>query len=370
MSTIMIDGFDHYNTNQILAKWDYGVFNGACMSSSAGRRGGGCLELGDGAYLYKQFAPADTVVFGAALCFTSLPTQGNPVPIAQWWGSSTVQATIWLDFDGTLAVYLGADRVNLLVKTGPYTEGYTYPYPFPGNYFTAGAYLYLEAKITFSDTVGSVTLHTTPFRTPRENGVSFASPPLVTSAGPVPSCDRFQWMGSASILRVDDFYLLDGSGSSFNDFLGDCRVDTSMPFAEGSVSQFTVPPNLTAPNVTVPNFEVVNDIPPDGDYVRGSFPNATDKYVMRPVVSVTGVIHTVQMTTYAKASVEGVSRINHVICNALGSDDVLSGTLEVGLGFKFLRTITPQRPATPASPALTWTAVGINGAQFGVKVAA
>lgn len=346
MSTILIDGFDHYTTNEILAKWDNGAFNGPCISGSAGRRGGGCLELDAGEYVYKLFPNATTVMFGAALRFTALPTNASEA-IAQWINGGEVQATLWLSPDGSLKVYRGAALGTLLLTTDAV--------------LTVGTYLYVEAKILFSHTAGTAGIHVTTPTT----ALSFSATALDTSVSASgETCNCFKWLGTSGTLRVDDFYLLDGSGSSLNDFLGDCRVDTSLPRATGSSAQFTV-----AAGSTGPNFDVVNDIPPDADYVRGSFVGAVDKYAMQPVVSVTGAIHTVQVTTYAKASVAGLSRINHVVCNTLGSDDVLSAPLEVGLGFKFLRTITPQRPATVGSPAAPWTAVGINGAQFGVKVA-
>ena len=41
-------------------------------------------------------------------------------------------------------------------------------------------------------------------------------------------------------LDIDDLYICDGTGSApHNTFLGDCRVDTLLPTADGTAQQWT-----------------------------------------------------------------------------------------------------------------------------------
>src|SRR5262249_36678260 len=141
------------------------------------------------------------------------------------------------------------------------------------SFLSAGAFNYIEVKITISDTVGVVTVRVNGTSTgwlaltsqdTQNGGPStitniILGGDLVTNASNAPS-------------HFDDVVILDTTGAVNNDFLGDCRVEAIFPNGAGNYAQWT-------PS-TGSNFQNVDENPPndDSDYNSSSTAGQIDTF--------------------------------------------------------------------------------------------
>ena len=93
-----------------------------------------------------------------------------------------------------------------------------------------------------------------------------------TQNGGVAQIDNIELHGASSPDPVfDDIYVLDDAGSDNTDFLGDCRVETIFPDADGNENDFTASP-------AVSNYLNVDDGgSPDDDTTYNWSATATDR---------------------------------------------------------------------------------------------
>jgi hypothetical protein len=127
--------------------------------------------------------------------------------------------------------------------------------------YVAG-YYYIEVKITFSNT-GSAEV--------RVNGTTVIDEPsLDTIASGADGWDTITLSGFASGLSFDDLYVLDGSGSELNDFLGDVRIDAHYPDGNGTTSNST-------PSTGTNRAATVDETSPNSDTDYNTVTNVGDK---------------------------------------------------------------------------------------------
>lgn len=96
---------------------------------------------------------------------------------------------------------------------------------------------------------------------------------------------------------VDDFYILNTSGSVNNDFLGDIRIDSYVPVASGTYTQWTG----TGATVASGNWSLVDESPAidTTDYVSTTVSGNIDTYVYRSLPDLASRIYAVQEINYA-----------------------------------------------------------------------
>ena len=91
---------------------------------------------------------------------------------------------------------------------------------------------------------------------------------------------------------IDDMYVLNNTGSFNTDFLGECRIQTQYPTANGSSTTFM-------PFGAGTNYQCVDDNPvadDDTTYVKSAVVGDIDDYVMG-TLALTGTIYGVQVNT-------------------------------------------------------------------------
>ncbi len=154
---------------------------------------------------------------------------------------------------------------------------------------------------------------------------------------------------------LDDIYIADGT-AGINDFLGEVRIEAILPSADYGT------PNWT-PSAGADHYALVDDNPADGDATYLTTDTTGNKDLFQ-YGDVAGHVLAVQVNT--RARVDGTARNLTAVVQSGGTEyDQAAGS--VGLAaYREFSTLLVQDPATLA----TWTAAGVNGAQFGIKLTA
>lgn len=335
MALLFIDGFDHYATADMLKKWSTQGTYSPTINATAGRRGGGGLVVGStstSTSLSKSLSAVSTVIVGVAFKIGSTAQAGETIRLYE---GATQHISLYYS-SGTFKLYRGSNTGTLLA-TGTTSV-------------SASTWVYIELKVTIHDTTGAYEL--------RLNGVTEFSATNVDTrnggtSGVVDSVSLGGYTGT-----FDDFYLCDTSGTTNNNFLGDCRIDTLYPSGAGNYTQFTpsTGSNYTCVDETTPNTT---------DYVSSATSGNRDSYAFADLAALgSESIYGVQVNAYAQKSDAGT--------RSLGTMVRLSGTdadgASVGLGTTTYSYISQVFEKDPSAAA--WTEANVNAAEFGVKVTA
>lgn len=329
MSVIFIDGFDHYSSNEIEEKWDVRstTFNNQ-INSSTGQNGSDSWRQTSGNYIQKNFSNKTQLVFGAWMTFTTQSTSAST--IFQLLQNASEEFRINYN-GGRLEVY-GDGSIRGIADY----------------HWTEDVEHFIECKVTINEVAGSVEI--------RADGNTVLSLSSINTGNQAVNQFRLgQQSGILGTLDWDDFYLFDQSGSTNNDFLGPMNIETLLPNASGTNSDWTV---LTGPS----NYEDVDEDPPDGDttYVSTNTVGDKDSYNFADLAMTAGTIHTVQINQYAKKTGIGTRTLNVAVesnatSTTTGTANSLSGD------YKFERNTIDEDPDTSSA----WSVSGFNAAEFG-----
>ena len=330
-----IDGFDYYATADIDKKWD--AVNGSpAINPTGGRNGGGAIEFDTASeYAEKDVTgtPA-TIIVGLAVKVSSLSVSQDVLYLMD---GASVQVKIRIRTDGKIEAY----RDTTLLGTSS------------GTVFSAGSYAHLDCKITINNSSGSVLVVSGA-----TTHLNLTSQDTQTSANAQVTAVRIGGDGTNTV-SVDDFYILDTTGSVNNDQIGDCRVDVLRPTTEASYSDLT-------PSSGVDNSAMVDDATPDGDstYNSSSAVGAKDTYGYEPLTDIGGSeIFGVQLNMVVRKDSSGTRKVRAVARPA--STNYFGGSQDLNTSYLNQREIWEQNPETAAE----WAETEINSSQFGVEVA-
>ena len=162
---------------------------------------------------------------------------------------------------------------------------------------------------------------------------------------------------AVGVFFLDDLYICDGQGAANADFLGDCRVDTVLPEADGGQADFS-------PSTGTDHYALVDEASPndDTDYVESSTLGHAERYGFAALPALTADVYGVQLNVQAKnpgvgsRSLAGLARAGGV--TATGADQALTSA------YRNLTQVWEVAPDTEVA----WTQAGVNGAEFGVQV--
>jgi hypothetical protein len=244
------------------------------LGRSIGAAGGGLLFT-------KGITPVNRCIVGAA--FFTVAGSSNEFLSFGGDAGATAHVQVRVTPTGVVAFYRGTGSGTLLAQTASPVV------PF-------NTWVYLEASVTISDTVGVAKA--------RVNGVEVLSFTGDTkNAGTASTVDTINfttYAGGGS--RFDDLYICDDTGAApYNDFLGDVRVCTLSPTAPGSNTGLT-------PSVA-PNWGCVDEQPYSAtDFVTGALAALKDTYTMQdlPAAQVESVSVEALATASSDAVVESV----------------------------------------------------------------
>lgn len=160
-------------------------------------------------------------------------------------------------------------------------------------------------------------------------------------------------------LRFHDTVIADGSGSTFNDFIGAVRLESNVPDGDGSTLQWT--PSAGS------NFQCIDDalraVPADTDYISETTTNdinlATHPDFSLPNVDDILFAH-LAVTSRATASSEQIALVAKS-----SSASAVTGDLPIpnSSSYRWCCGFFEQDPNTSAP----WTKTNLNAAEFGVK---
>lgn len=332
MSLEFYDGFDHYNNaTNYQRKWDTATTGTAVVT---GRFGGQAGWLSS-ATAVKTLTAVQTRVCGFAFYFNAGSLSATNT--CQFMDAGTTQVNLIVTSAGALQVTRNGTQLG--ITAGGVIVGLTW--------------YYIEMKVKIDPTTGTYEV--------RVNGVNVLSGTGANTRATANSTTNQLQMGpfASAGIYIDDLYVCNTSGSVNNDFLGECRILTSLPTGDGASTNWT-------PSTGANHWANVDDNPPndDTDYNSDSTVGDIDLYTF-PSVSPTGAIGAVQVTICARKDDAGVRQLSEV-CRSGGTNFVGANTFTMASTYSMYREIMETDPNTSAA----WTNTGVNNAQFGVKVIA
>jgi hypothetical protein len=340
MSLVFYSGFDYYDTPQINRIWPY-YSNGT--SISPGRFGGRAWGWNNqGGYLAATIPNSSTVIVGMAFSIAyGDPT--NPILLLQDATTSTSNPITQVDLRVTTDAGFQITRNGTIIAT---TQSHL---------FAFGFWNYLEFRTDINNSSGYVEI--------RINGQSlFTLGSLNTkySGNGYANMIRVQPFGNTGQFnfKIDDMYVLNNGGSVNNQFLGECRVQTQYPVANGELNQFSA---IGAAS----NWQAVDELTPDDDttFVRSGVVGNVDDYQMGSV-SLSGTIYGIQLNVMHRKDDVGTRTIAPIIRS--------SSTYYEGNQFICQSDYTVAQKIWEQEPhsLTTWTNGSVNAITAGIKIKA
>ncbi len=342
-----LDSFDHYASGDLAAKYADISSPSVPTISANGRRSSSCMDIASSGsatrYVGLTVPSHATYYIGFALKYTSLfATSSNGEWLIQFRNNTNVHVAVVLDQFRRVTVYRGQPTTNLIGSS-------TFR-------LKPNVWHYFEAKATIgSGTSGAFEI--------RVNGVSIAANAATNTRSDISTTIdniRFGSLTIGSVLLIDDVYILDGSGSVNNTFLGDVGVQALLANGNGNSSQW-----VGEDADSTDNYLQVDETAPDGDttYVEGGSVSDKDTYTFGNLAGEADAVHGVQIVPMAKKTDGSTREINTVA--RLSSTEVDSSAIALGSDYAYLRDIREEKPGSGA-----WDVADVNNAEFGVKVAA
>ena len=264
MALQFIDSFDHYTASHSAAgaamshKWDDTSFAGLMIPDTDGGRFGGQGLLLDStvgsAYVQKtMITDRDEVIVG----FAFLPSAT---------GSHTSQFIFNTVAAGTVTFLLSMGTGTASVSSsggGSATSS--------SGVLTDGVWHFIELRAKVHSSAGELEIKVNEITVATVTGVDTGT------TGDLVRSIRVRSTSNLQHDFIDDFYILDKTGSSNNDFLGDCRIVSLNVDADGDTNDFTLTSSTPS---DVSNFEGVDELTSTTfeDYVESGLIGAREHY--------------------------------------------------------------------------------------------
>ena len=342
MALLWMDGFEGYGDTDgqavaaTLAR-RYTVV-GTHDVKEDGRFGGWCLQPDNrtGTITTPVLTTDDTLIVCLAVKF--------PIVIDRWtdwwlelWSDGTVGMRLGTDADGSIRVYLGAGELGRTV---------------PG-VINPQRWHYIEFKVVCDNTTGSYEL--------KVDGISEISASGIDTQSNLAYYDQVLLAGAdlsaAETPRFDDFFIMDGSGGSYDDFIGQRKINIVVPDGDTATVDWTVSGGSN-------HWELVDERDPDDDtnYVEDTVSTDQDRWTYSALADMGGIdalclitdvrvtdANTYDLTTIVKSG--GVEYAENV------------GTIS-STAYAMPERLMLVDPDT----ATAWTQSGVNSVEMGVEV--
>ena len=341
MALLWIEGFEGFGDTAGLPPQPTGIMgrkypniNREAFFDMETGRNGWCLETADSAgYFQTPFLTNDaTLVCGLAFNLaTALPTT-FPSNIIAFYEGANNGINIRSNTDGKIAAYRGTS----LLGTSALGLG-------------AATWYYIELKVLTNNSTGTIEV--------RVNGAVWLN---LTSQDTQPGSNAWHdavRLGTVNaVSRFDDMYVLDGSGSANNDFLGNRKVVAIDPDGAGDNTDWTPSAGSNYQNV-----DDGDEVDEDTTYNETSTDAHEDLYTYEDLPGVTSSVDGLQITIETRVTA-GSMDLSHVIKTGTTTDAGSADTITSTAYVTSVR-VEEQDPDTAAA----WTPSGVNGAQFGIR---
>lgn len=349
--TLFIDGFDHYATADIGKKWP--AVNGTPEISSAVARNGGQALLTNAAGDYAGISLGGeyaTVVFGFALYYPALPTGSSFAYMLSLYNNGNSHIGFQFNGSGSLEVWANTNTTAYTTNIGGTSTSFRTLLATTPIIPTA-SFTYVEVRVYIHATAGELEIRFNGETVVNLTGINTKHP----NSGMTPEVDAFYIGGSGNVsFYYDDLYIRGDTVLTAGGFLGDVKVVTVAPQANGTYAQLT-------PTGAASNFEAVDDATPDGDttYVAGQ--SGKDSYDLAPL-NITGIIHAAQWNVLAKKSDAGERSLKHFTKS--GATEQAGSLKALSTEYRYQSKVYETDPNTGAS----WTVADLDAAEFGQEI--
>jgi hypothetical protein len=352
MALLFHDGYDNYATiaNGRTNGWD--VLRGpSSTTESPGRFGGRALSVNGGfpvSIKYPLNTPVATIITGFAVNYVNGFEGANVCPIS------------FSDAAGVTQVYILANLTNNRLDV--YRGDNTLLSSTSNGSFLGFAWQFVEVKLTVGTTTGAVQIQI-------NGGLVLNLTGINTQGLAASTCANITYIstlaiagGASGTLLWDDLYICDtttGPGTyPCNDFLGDCRVLTLFPTANGSVIDFAT--------TAASNFQAVNSFNPDSNTIFNSSETVNDEdlFTITPGLTVNNEILGVRNMSMVRNSDAGSRSVATEIKS--GATTVVGSSAFLGATRQYITNQMAVNPVTSAS----WTFSEVNALEIGYKITA
>jgi hypothetical protein len=336
MALRFTDGFDHYATADLSLK--YSASRSTTIGSTYGRYGSSGALLEPGGYIQRTIDDQGTWIVGFA--FKPMAYFSSAVALIRFYDSAdAVQNTVSITSAGLIALYSG-DQSTLLATSSVAP-------------FTLGSWSFVECKTVISDT-GSLEVKVDGTSIVSYSGDVQASATLSTAQK-----IRINQAGSGSANSyLDDLYILDGTGSLNNDFIGPMRIKTIYPSGAGTTKQFTGVGDTTNTYLNVAETPANEDT----SYNYANTAGMIDSFVCSDIFP--GTVYGVNSNLRARKD-DSDTRTFAALTRS-GGTDYAGTTQTLTSSYANYSQVWETNPNTSAA----WTASEVNAAEFGYKVVA
>lgn len=352
MALLFIDGFDHYDPQQLdefgqpwLARGKAAYLSPQATRVQGRRPSSFSLRLPEGSgggYVKNLDATKTSLIAGCAVRVVPYEnTYSEPLLLGVRDANAQVAHLVKIGEDGRLKLYRWQYGYEQLITTSVTTA-------------PARGWHYVELQVTqgTSNGVLSVRLNgVLAIQMNAQNTIQGGGSLLTVFLGAIPGQD------CPLTLDVDDFYIVDTSGTINNTFLGDVRVDALQAQADGSLNQWTVSPAGIAAWEAVSDEDEATSISAPSAGLRQSFDIAP-----LPVMA-TPAIFGVQLTMLARKTDAGLGKLKGLVVS--GAQTATSAEIILQEQRAWQSTLFERNP----NGNVQWTEAAFNAAEFGVESA-
>ncbi len=327
---------DNYSTTELVAR-GWVTTASPTINASTGRRAGPSLRMTGGTMRHGRFVPKRATYYaGWAQQWSALPATNQPLFLVYEWATEHMRITA--NTDGSITAFRGG-----VSSLGSSSAGA----------LASGSFQFVEVQFTIDDAAGVVLV--------KVDGSTVLN--LTTqdtrNVGDEGLISYIEWRNPGTITNdKDDLYILDGSGSVNNTFLGDVAVLARTANGNGASSQLT-----GSDADSVDNYLLVDETAPSmSDYVGTSTVDTKDTYGMQNIGG-EGTPIAVQVALYGAKADTGQSRLVQARARSVGS--------EVGNGGGYLgRSSLYQFGVYDVDPNgnIAWTRPAFDGIEVGGRL--
>lgn len=317
MTLIFMEGFDDGLTS---AK-GWNNFGG----NFVGGRFGGKAAISQWSTTTRTYpgALSSTIYIGAAFSFSQITATYSML--------TNGMARVTLVNGGYVALYRSDNNTQVAISAMPAWSG-------------AGVWRYIELKHTPSTGACEI----------RVDGVLRVSGTVPTAASVATLAIECQ--GSGAQTYVDDLYVLDSTGTVNNTYLGDVRVQTLLPSADGANTAM-------APDSGTTHYNRLSEATPDTtSYVASSSIGVKDSYKYQQLTANTASVYGVAVTSYASKDAPVAAGLATLV--RLGATDYANAQPQNLSASWVAGTDLYQTRPSDSAP---WTTSDVNTAEFGVQ---
>lgn len=354
MSLIHFEGFDNQTVMPLVSPWA-GSINNAISNWVTGRYGDYAAGIninngGGNLYLnYNLAGLADEILVGFAF-------KGGEFDSANGFYTGIFEM---LDGNGaySLKIYTVPNGTLYVARAGNWpTNGVTLGSTAPG-VMTVDTWYYIEVYVKIGDS-GAVIVRKNEAEVINLSGVDTKNGTSNTIGGFTLGRGDIDWYGV--LYNFDDLYIIkpnDNNGLTW--FLGDVRVETLVPTAEGNTINWS-------PSGGTDNALMVDELIHDGDttYNSTATVNNKDTLTYGNLATTNGIVHAVRYNTIAKKGTGGGLRKLAPVIRHGGADYIRSSFPLADSYIWNSQTIDEDNPAT----GVDWTISDINNAEFGYQL--